>query len=91
MLQIMLCGAHDVGEISTSFMDVAHDFGAEPWFYQQGTIHHINSRTSRWAENSRATVNKVDICVFVMLDRYGDNTWNHELHEALQLGKPSSS
>jgi hypothetical protein len=88
MLQIMLCGAHDVGELATAFMDVAQDFGAEPYFYQQGKIHHVNSRTSRFTENSRATVNKVDICVFVMLDRYGDITWNHELNEALQLGKP---
>ena len=88
MLQIMLCGAHDVGELSTSFSSVAQDFGAEPWFYQQGKIQHVNSRTSRWTQNSRATVNKVDICVFVMLDRYGDITWNHELDEALQLGKP---
>ena len=64
------------------------DFGAEPYLYQQGKIHHVNSRTSRFTENSRATVNKVDICVFVMVDGYGDITWNHELNEALQLGKP---
>jgi len=88
MLQVMLCGAHDVGEISTAFTNVVQGFGAEPWFYQQGKIHHINSRTSRWAENSRATVTKVDICAFVLLDRYGDITWNHELQEALQQGKP---
>lgn len=88
MLQIMLCGAHDVGELAASFTDVAQDFGAEPWFYQQGKIKHVNSRTSRWTENSRATVRKVDICVFVMLDRYGDITWSHELDEALALGKP---
>jgi hypothetical protein len=88
MLQVMLCGAHDVGELSAPFTDVIQDFGAEPWFYQQGKIKHINSRTSSWTENSRATVSKVDICVFVMLDRYGDITWNHELQEALQLAKP---
>lgn len=88
MLQIMLCGAHDVDEISTAFTDVVEGLGADPWLYQRGKIHHINSRTSRWAENSRATVNKVDICVFVMADRYGDITWSHELQEALQLGKP---
>lgn len=88
MLQIMLCGAHDVGEIASPFTEVAHDFGAEAWFYQQGTIQHVNSRTSTWVENSRATVDKADICVFVILDRYGDITWNHELYLALQLGKP---
>ena len=88
MLQIMLCGAHDVGELSDVFTTVVQDFGAEPWFYQEGRIQHINSRTSRWTENSRATVGRVDVCVFVMLDQYGDITWNHELQEALNLGKP---
>lgn len=88
MIQMMLCGAHDVGDLTRAFTDVAQDFGAEPWFYQQGKIKHVNSYTSRWTENSRATVKKVDICIFVMLDRYGDITWNHELDAALQVGKP---
>jgi hypothetical protein len=88
MLEIMLCGAHDVGELSAAFSEVARDFGAEPWFYQQGTIQHINSRTSRWSANSRATVRRVDVCVFVILDRFGDITWNEELEEALNHGKP---
>lgn len=88
MLEIMLCGAHDVGELSTDFTEIIQGFGAEPWFYQQGKIKHINSRTSQWTENSRATVRKVDVCVFVMLEHYGDITWTHELQEALQLGKP---
>lgn len=88
MLQIMLCGAHDTGELTDAFTQVAQDFGADPWFYQLGRVHHINSRTSRWSENSRATVRKADICVFVILDRYGDITWTHELQEALDLGKP---
>lgn len=88
MLQIMLCGAHDVGELSTAFTNVVQSFGAEPWFYQEGKIQHINSRTSRWTENSRATVSKADVCVFVILDRYGDITWSHELQQALDLGKP---
>jgi len=88
MLQIMLCGAHDADELSPAFNKVAQEFGADPWFYQQGKIHHINSRTSRWTENSRATVKKVDICVFVIIRSYGAITWTHELQEALELGKP---
>lgn len=88
MLQLMLCGAHDVGELSTAFSEVARDFGAEPWFYREGSILHVNSRTSRWTANSRASVAKADVCVFVMLERYGDITWNDELDEALALGKP---
>lgn len=88
MLEIMLCGAHDIEEVAPVFTAVAQEFGANPWFYQQGKIHHINSRTSRWTENARATVKKVDICVFVILRRYGDITWTHELQEALELGKP---
>lgn len=84
----MLCGAHDVEDLGQVFTEVAQDFGADPWFYRYGKIHHINSRTSRWTENSRATVKKADVCVFVILRRYGDITWTHELEEALELGKP---
>lgn len=88
MPEIMLCGAHDVGELSKAFSEVVRDFGATPWFYQDGRIHHTNSRTSSWVENSRATVKKVDVCVFVILDKYGEITWNQELVEALETGTP---
>lgn len=88
MLQIMLCGAHDAHVLSEPFSEITSNFGATPWFYQNGKIHHINSMTSSWSENSRATINKVDICIFVILDKYGDITWNEELIEALEVGKP---
>jgi hypothetical protein len=88
MLQFMLCGAHDVGDLSGDFAAVTQSFGANPLFYQQGTIQHVNSRTSRWTENSRATVRQADVCVFVIMHRYGDITWNHELQEALERGRP---
>lgn len=88
MLQIMLCGAHDVGEVSRAFSEVVRDFGAEPWFYQEGKILHINSSTSTWVQNSIATVDRVDVCVFVVLNQYGDITWNRELRRALEVGKP---
>lgn len=88
VLQMMLCGAHDAGELSDAFVEVAQGFGATPWFYQSGTILHVNAQTARWTENSRATIGKADVCVFVMLDKFGDITWNHELQEALELGKP---
>lgn len=88
MQEIMLCGARDAAEVAKAFSEVVRDFGATPWFYQDGRILHTNSRTSSWVENSRATVRKVDICVFAILDKYGDITWSEELSEALELGKP---
>lgn len=88
MLEIMLCGAHDVGDLAQMFSEVASDFGATPWWYNDGRIYHTNSRTSSWEENSRATVKRVDVCVFVILNRYGDITWNTELEQALESGKP---
>lgn len=88
MLQVMLCGAHDASTITDSFTKVINNFGGDPWFYQSGKIHHINSKTSRWSQNSRVSVQKADICVFVILEKYGHITWNDELNEALNLGKP---
>ena len=88
MLQLMLCGAHDVRDVEKGFLKVAKDFGASPLFYQHGTIRHVNSLTSNWPDNSRATVRRADICIFVILNSYGDITWSHELEEALELGKP---
>src|SRR6478609_2542199 len=88
MMEIMLCGARDVDHVSSDFAEVVHDFAAEPWFYGKGRIYHINSATAKWDENSRATVSRADVCVFVVLERYGDITWNHELRTALDLGKP---
>lgn len=88
MLQIMLCGAHDASDISDAFSEVTRDFGGEPWHYADGTIRHINSVTSSWVHNSRATVRDADLCVFVIVEQWGDITWNHELDEALAGGKP---
>ncbi|UTH49557.1 hypothetical protein KBW81_07340 [Loktanella salsilacus] len=87
-MEIMLCGAHDAEAIEPMFKSVVASFGATPWFYRDGTIMHINSATSSWAENSRATVAMADVCVFVILENYGSITWNEELDEALALGKP---
>lgn len=87
-MDIMLCGANDVREISDGFIKTVMDMGAAPWFYQLGTIFHINSSTSSWASNSRASVAKADVCVFVMLEEYGEITWSQELQQALDLGKP---
>lgn len=84
----MLCGAHDANEISSVFSEVVRDFGAVPWWYLNGKIWHLNSASSSWSENSRATVRKVDVCVFVILNSYGEITWSEELKEALNLGKP---
>jgi hypothetical protein len=88
MFQAMLCGAHDVGDLADGFTEITRAFGGDPWFYQSGKIHHTNSSTSTWVNNSRATVGKADVCVFVIFKTYGEITWTHELQEALDLGKP---
>ncbi len=88
MLQIMLCGAHDVHGLKQSFYTVATDFGAHPLWYKDGNIYYANSLSSKWAMNSRMSVKKVDACVFVLLEKYGDVTWETELEEALYCGKP---
>src|SRR4051794_35044535 len=59
-----------------------------PLHYLSGDLHYINSVDSRWSENSRATVRTADICVFVIVERFGAITWETELREALEAGVP---
>lgn len=88
MLKVMLCGASDMDEVVPQFIEVTRSFGAEPLYYLSGEINYLNRAGASWVENSRTTVSKVDLCVFVILRRYGSITWTTELREALNGGKP---
>lgn len=88
MLEIMLCGAEDTDSVRNEFTAVVTAMGGDPWHYQSGHILFINSKTASWSRNSRATVQKADLCVFVIVEKYGDITWSVELREALDAGKP---
>ncbi|WIX92462.1 hypothetical protein [Amycolatopsis sp. DG1A-15b] len=87
MLDIMLCGAADIDQVRREFDEVVEAFGAKPWHYMSGQIAHDNSLTSSWVDNSRATVLNMNICVFVVVERVGDITWQTEFREALRAGK----
>lgn len=84
----MLCGARDTDEIKDEFASVVRGFGGEPWHYLSGSIHHLNAEGEGWDENSRGSVHRADLCVFVILRRRGARTWGVELQEAIRAGKP---
>lgn len=84
----MLCGASDTEDITVAFAEVTASLGGEPWHYQSGQLLYLNNASAKWDGNSRRTVAGVDLCVFVILRRYGEITWNTELREALDSGKP---
>jgi hypothetical protein len=88
MLEVMICGADDTKIVEGHFDDVVREFGGEPWHYRKGRVVHVNSANASWNFNSRATVRKADLCVFVVLEQYGEITWTVELDEALAAGKP---
>lgn len=88
MLQVMLCGAADTDRVRNQFADAISDLGGVAWHYQSGDVLHINSSAASWERNSRATVKAADLCVFVVLEAYGDVTWEAELDEALAEGTP---
>jgi len=88
VLNIMLCGASDTDDVLTAFTKVVTSFGAEPWTYLSGHLQYRNSARASWEGNSRRTVAEADICVFVIMRRYGTVTWTAELSEALDAGKP---
>jgi hypothetical protein len=88
MLEIMLCGAEDTEQIRPQFVDVVESFGGTPLHYLSGDVRYINSLRSQWTDNSRATVEAADICVFVVVERFGTITWGTELRAALDAGVP---
>ncbi|MDQ6944924.1 MAG: hypothetical protein M3256_01345 [Actinomycetota bacterium] len=88
MLQIMLCGAADTEDVRDQFVNVVAGMGAQPLHYLSGDVWYTNSLTANWSVNSKQTVLQADICVFVVLRRYGDITWSTELQAALEAGKP---
>lgn len=84
----MLCGASDMKDVVTQFVEVTSQLGGEPWHYLSGEILYRNSATASWDRNSRRTVAAADLCVFVVLRDYGKLTWGTELRGALDEGKP---
>lgn len=88
MLKVMLCGASDTDLVAGAFVRVVREFGGEPWHYVSGQITYLNSATSSWLKNSRRSVASADLCVFVVIQRYGEITWSTELGGALEDGTP---
>jgi hypothetical protein len=84
----MLCGAADTRNVLEHFERVVRDVGGQPMTYLQGAITYSNAVGARFEANSRASVLDADICVFVVVEDYGDLTWRTELDTALQAGTP---
>ncbi|WP_228918713.1 hypothetical protein [Streptomyces sp. DH20] len=88
MIRVMLCGAADTRRVQDEFVRTVADFGGVPWHFLNGTMNYINSASSDWEENSRATVQEADVCVFVIVEEIGHITWGTEVTAALLAGKP---
>jgi HEAT repeat protein len=88
MLRVLLCGASDIDRVSQSFARVVGAFGGEAWQFLDGRINYLNSATATWEQNSAATVRAADLVVFAIVERHGRISWDVELVEALDAGKP---
>lgn len=88
MIRAMLCGAGDTKSVVCEFNKVIEGFGGYPFYYQTGNFYYNNSTTSDFTNNSKANVQIVDLCVFVLVKQVGKITWSDELEEALLKGKP---
>jgi len=88
MLRIMLCGAADTERVREQFSEVVLQFGGDPWHFLAGRILHVNTAQGSWQGNSALTVEKADLCIFVIVETYGQITWETELRAALIAGKP---
>ncbi|MDQ6523837.1 hypothetical protein RB608_09515 [Nocardioides sp. LHD-245] len=88
MLDILLCGAGDTAEVRDEFVRVVSEFGGTPLHYLSGDILYVNTATATWAENSRASVQSSELCVFVIVRALGSITWTTEFREVVTSGKP---
>ncbi|MBY8869353.1 hypothetical protein [Streptomyces sennicomposti] len=88
MLKVMLCGAADTNRVLAEFTDVVSGFGGTPLHYQSGRILHMNAAGSNWRTNSQMTVDEATLCVFVIVEEFGEITWTTELKQARAEGKP---
>ncbi|QWF80994.1 hypothetical protein [Amycolatopsis sp. CA-230715] len=88
MLRVMLCGASDTADVRDQFAEVISGLGGEPLHYLGGGIQYLNAADSSWSRNSQITIRAADLCVFVIIERYGEITWSTELQEARTAGKP---
>lgn len=88
MLDVLLCGAADTAEIRDDFVQVVSEFGGTPLHYMSGDILYVNAATSTWVENSQASVQSSDLCVFVIVRTLGSITWTAEFREVVTSGKP---
>lgn len=88
MLDVLLCGASDTAEVRDKFVQVVAEFGGTPLHYQSGDILYVNTANSTWAENSQASVQSSDLCVFVTVRAVGSITWTTEFREVVTSGKP---
>ncbi|QIP86401.1 hypothetical protein GLX30_22900 [Streptomyces sp. Tu 2975] len=88
MIRVMLCGAADTRRVQDEFVRTVTAFGGVSWHFLDGTVNYINSASSDWEENSRATVQEADVCVFVIVEEIGRITWETEVTAALLAGKP---
>lgn len=86
-MKIMLCGAHDTSALLPIFKEVAIDFNFELLNYIDGTIYYHNYGYNRWEANSRLTVQRADILLFIINESYGKITWEIEYEEAIKEGK----
>jgi hypothetical protein len=88
MLDVLHYGAGDTAEVDGDFVQVVSEFGGTPLHYQSGDILYVNTATSTWAENSQASVQSADLCVFVIVRALGSITWTTEFREVVTSGKP---
>lgn len=87
MFRAMLCGAGDTSLISDDFKKLVTAMGGDPWHYQSGTISYLNHPRADFRRNSARTVAEADVLVFVILERFGEISWDTELREAVGRGK----
>lgn len=84
----MLCGAADTTIVADEFAAAVRAAGGDPWHFLGGQILYLNTAIADFRRNSTQTVRSSDAIVFVIVRNFGEISWETELREALDDGKP---
>jgi|GEM_PF-1043441 len=85
-LKVLLCGATDIKYYAKSFDRVIKEMGCDPAHFLNATAEKDNY--SKWEDNSRVSVVNSDVIIYLIVEKYGEITWNTEFITAKANGKP---
>lgn len=86
--RVMICGAGDTRAQRETAKQLIRSIGMDAFDYTSAGASPLNDRSASNIASSKANVDRADLLIFIVADRYGEITWLHELTTATHLDRP---